>query len=476
MNSNLTHTHCQCNHLTNFALLMTEGTRPVTSRGYQPEPVAKASPVVPKKAPIMSKNVSTIVAAIATLISICVIGFFVIMAWRKFRVSSQCRLGKNTLPCFHKSKENGDNINDNGTDVGDNESTKEKGNKGNFYTVTPKLNFNFNRNQNGSQNPNVSEDEAPELLEAQQFFEHMIALQKNQGTLVSKSSRRASANLNNVEEPDKLATNAGQTPNNLTINNLKRGSRNNKSEIVYPKRTNYARALSPYNHIYMEIDNVNNPGVQPEEQLQQQQQQHPPPLPPLPVYEPLSHLSETYMMSTLSDMSEGDYQFRSGLNSDVSRQSSHRENRPLIRNNFHQSYHPGNRNLLQTISGVLSSQSVRSYNRNDVQQDLRANRNWATLHHPKSHPRPILGVNINNQLVIADGTRTLSRLPPTHPNDMAPQQIVLEQIQPGQIQSPVHSQNVAVQGAVTTAVPLSSAVQPQFAHPVTSSSVVTSNI
>ena len=26
-------------------------------------------------------------------------------------------------------------------------------------------------------------------------------------------------------------------------------------EPLYPKRNNYARALSPYNHIYMEIDN-----------------------------------------------------------------------------------------------------------------------------------------------------------------------------------------------------------------------------
>ena len=26
------------------------------------------------------------------------------------------------------------------------------------------------------------------------------------------------------------------------------------ANVVYPKRPNYARALSPYNHIYMEID------------------------------------------------------------------------------------------------------------------------------------------------------------------------------------------------------------------------------
>ena len=54
----------------------------------------------------MSKNVSTIVAAVATLISTCVICFFVYMAVKKLKVSTQCRnaLGKSGILCFHKGK------------------------------------------------------------------------------------------------------------------------------------------------------------------------------------------------------------------------------------------------------------------------------------------------------------------------------------------------------------------------------------
>ena len=107
-----------------------------------------------------------------------------------------------------------DNATDNGTDVGDNESTKDKGNKGNFYTVTPKLTFNFRgmvaggspRGGNSPKNKqaaaaaagsavaaggrqgtgeNGEAEAVPELVEAQQFFEHMIALQKNQEQQVS---------------------------------------------------------------------------------------------------------------------------------------------------------------------------------------------------------------------------------------------------------------------------------------------------
>ena len=209
-------------------------------------------------------------------------------------------------------------------------------------------------------------------------------------------------------------------------------------EPIYPKRNNYARALSPYNHIYMEIDN----NMVPENSVKDQGP--PPPLPPLPVYEPLS---ETYMMSTLSDMSEGggDYQLggQAGVSSDVSRQSSHRENRPLItRNNFHQSYHAaqGNRNLLQTISGVLSSsQSVRL-----------ASNGAATLHH---HQGRVVNRLVPGQVVQwPDGTRTLTRVQPT-------------QFVCGQIQNPVHSQSVSavVQMPMVSAA---ASVQPQFAHPV----------
>ena len=75
----------------------------------------------------------------------------------------------------------------------------------------------------------------------------------------------------------------------------------------------------------------------------------------VPIYEPLTH-SETYLMSTMSDLSEDNYNYVNGLNSDVSRQSSSRETRPLIRSI---STEPSRANLLQTISGVLHSQSVR---------------------------------------------------------------------------------------------------------------------
>ena len=240
-------------------------------------------------------------------------------------------------------------------------------------------------------------------------------------------------------------------------------------EPIYPKRNNYARALSPYNHIYMEIDNTLVPENSQHAPQTAQEMGPPPPLPPLPVYEPLS---ETYMMSTLSDMSEGDYQLRSGLNSDVSRQSSHRENRPLItRNNFHQSYHPGqaanqnSRNLLQTISGVLhSSQSVRLANTTEGQINRAA-----TLHHRVgNNPRTVLAPAAQ-VIQWPDGTRTLTRV------QQAPQpgQFVLEQMVPGQIQTPVHSQTVTTVGmpmvsSAATAVHMTSSVQPQFAHPVQS--------
>ena len=111
VSTNATHTRCQCNHLTNFALVMTEGgasrvaLRPALDKargGHAPKP---ALPVVTERA-FMSKNVSTIVAAVATLISFCVICFFAYMAWKKLKVSSQCRgaLGKSGVLCFHKGK------------------------------------------------------------------------------------------------------------------------------------------------------------------------------------------------------------------------------------------------------------------------------------------------------------------------------------------------------------------------------------
>ena len=514
LDSNRTHTQCQCNHLTNFALLMVKengnshnadvykntdlhknsGFLHSNSR-YDVRPIA-LSPV--KKAPMMSKNVSTIVASIATLISVCIIGFFIIMAWQKLRVSTQCRsaLGKSGLPCFHKGGiegshgvsggrnghgNNNTHVDDNATEA-DSESAaggKDKGNKGNFYTVTPKLTFNFNRSSTSGNNTNnnvsgnagnISEDEeTPELVEAQQFFEHMIALQKNQDNIVgggntNKSSRRASANLSHLNEnlnqqeisdDQQLKLNNINLQNNnqrlsqqqvLVMNNLQSSNMNTTpfslnggvpattNEIIYPKRNNYARALSPYNHIYMEIsdggkvvpgNNENNAAVH-----NDQPQQH-----FTPVYEPLSHLSETYMMSTLSDLSEDNYNFGVGLNynsiSDGSRQSSHRESRPLLRNNnnlynahsnaphhlndYSQGINGQQRNLLQTISGVLHSQSVRLSNGNNftdnhgnntnigirgaslhhINNGTRKGRGFATLHHPPNHSgqrKSVLGI------------------------------------------------------------------------------------
>ena len=168
-----------------------------------------------------------------------------------------------------------------------------------------------------------------------------------------------------------------------------------------------------------------------------------------------------------------------------SRQSSHRENRPLItRNNFHQSYHPGtsaqnSRNLLQTISGVLhSSQSVRLASNNVNCEQGQINR-AATLHHRVNNPRTVLAPAAQ-VIQWPDGTRTLTRVQANgasmqngHANPGG--QFVLEQMVPGQIQNPVHSQTVTTVGmpmvssAATQAVHMTgSCPQPQFAHAVQS--------
>ena len=216
----------------------------------------------------------------------------------------------------------------------------------------------MNNNVSGNaENISDEDGETPELVEAQQFFEHMIALQKSQDNIVgggntNKSSRRASANLSNLNEnlnhqeisdDQQLKLNNIKSQNNnqrlpqqqvLVMNNLQSSNINTTqfglnsgvpaitNEIIYPKRNNYARDLSLYNHIYMEIaegrkvvsgNNEINASVN-----NDQPQHH-----FTPVYEPLSHLSETYMMSTLSDLSEDNYNFGIGLNynsiSDVSR-------------------------------------------------------------------------------------------------------------------------------------------------------------
>ncbi len=205
------------------------------------------------------------------------------------------------MPCLHRKGKK---------DVAD----KDKGNRGNFYTVTPKMNgvgVNGSTSVGGASavatSTTTATDDPPEVVEAQQFFEHMISLQKNQGTL-GQARRKTSANGSQQQsgQEQQQETTLNEDPKNVA-----------SSEPGYPRRA-FARALSPYNHIYMEIDPTDGPegggGA---------------------VYEPLTH-SETYMMSTVSDMSEdnnGFYGVGGGVvnYSDLSsRQSSSRESRPLI--------------------------------------------------------------------------------------------------------------------------------------------------
>ena len=107
--------------------------------------------------------------------------------------------------------------------------------------------------------------------------------------------------------------------------------------------------------------------------------------------------------------------------SDVSRQSSHRESRPLLRstnirnghpnvqnlNEFSQNGNGQQRNLLQTISGVLHSQSVRLSHGNNFNNTQANNSNigirGASLHH------------INDGARKANGFATL-HYPPNHSN------------------------------------------------------------
>jgi hypothetical protein len=332
--SNITHTQCSCNHLTNFALLMSHSTDSVAPLNHNGLMASKAKGEAKGS---FAAHISTIVASVATLISLAVIIFFIAMAWRRYKVSSQCRsaLQNSGLPCFHKGKEIAGGDKDNGN------------NKGNFYTVTPKLNAGGPGNGlNGSGN------DLDEVADAQQFFEHMINLQKNEqnNTRTMTMKRSNSHNLNDAGQPD--SSGVETKPNNLEQQKLQQQQQQHhhhhqqtQSEIIYPKRTNYARALSPYNHIYMEIDPADPADQGPNMG---------------PLYEPLTH-SETYLMSTMSDMSEDNYNYLSGLNynSDVSRQSSSRETRPLIRPNAIHNNFNEQRNLLHTISGVLHSQSVR---------------------------------------------------------------------------------------------------------------------
>ena len=325
--SNITHTQCQCDHLTNFALIMEDGPAEVTSSLTS-----------------LSSQVTTIIACVATLVCVSLMLAALVMTWRKFRVAHQCRsmLQKSGIPCFHKTKEL---------------SEKDK-KQGNFYTVTPKL--------NGSVNNNTGKPEANIEMDNQQYFEHMIAMQKNQENLVlNKTMRRNTLNNSETQETNlsEMDLSKPSTVSNLNINNA--NNSNNKKSFkaktqcqhilpnnfqlglkpenaatgnVYPKKSNAARAMSPFNHIYMEIDPKTEEGA---------------------LYEAVSQneacRNETYMLSSVSDMSDDDFR----RCSDISRQSSSRyaENKPLIRSS--QTFSNGERNLLTTISSVMQSQSVR---------------------------------------------------------------------------------------------------------------------
>ena len=278
--SNRTHTICRCATLGNFALLMREGgsdSVPDMAPFLHGEE-SSSSPSLAAPGTKLYTHVYTIVAGLASLVCLAVILFFLAFAWRRSRIAGQCGavLHKSGLPCFAKGSK----------DIGDG----DKGNRGNFYTVTPKLNGAANANgTNGGGSGGNGGEAAPEEVEAQQFFEHMISLQKNQDTLVANKRRNT-------------------LMNNSTANDQQETDKNQRPVAV-------ARALSPYNHIYMEIDPtdatvVDGSASQPA------------------VYEPLTH-SETYMMSTVSDMSEDNHlSVGHAYNySDVSRQSSSQSNR-----------------------------------------------------------------------------------------------------------------------------------------------------
>ena len=329
VSSNRTHTRCQCEHLTNFAVIMEEGPGQVTST-----------------LTTLSSNVTTIIASVSVLVFVISMMLCLVLTWRKFHVPHQCRsmLQKSGIPCFHKTKEL---------------SEKDK-KQGNFYTVTPKL--------NGSVNNNSGKPEANIEMDNQQYFEHMIAMQKNQENLVMNKtmSRRNTLNISGggagatqetvLTEMD-LSKQSGVSSLNInnTLNNKKNFKAKTQCQHVVPnnflsasdtaagvfhKKSNASRAMSPFNHIYMEIDSKTEEGA---------------------MYEAVNNQSETgrsdtYMLSSVSDMSDDDFR----RCSDVSRQSSSRyaENKPLIRAS--QSLAPGvERNLLTTISSVMQSQSMR---------------------------------------------------------------------------------------------------------------------
>ena len=321
--SNLTHSQCECEHLTNFALIMDEGSNGVA--------FAKTA---------VTDQITIIIASVATLVCVTILLFSIVITWRRFKVTYQCRavLQKSGIPCFHKTKEL---------------SEKDK-KQGNFYTVTPKLNgLNTDGSVLGGQNIE---------MDTEQYFQHMLAMQKSQDSLgqAHKSVRRNTISAADIlretnngnhqetalnEQQDQVHT---QQPLTLNFRKTLKMKNNCGHATIGPasgiqaadiamqrKMINNTRAMSPFNHIYMEIDpktDTDHPAA-----------------PQGAVYETMNQ-SETYMLSSVSDMSEEDFRRAS---SDVSRQSSNRyaENKPLLRQGLE-------RSMFGNAAGI-QSQSMR---------------------------------------------------------------------------------------------------------------------
>ena len=323
MASNLTHSRYQCDHLTNFALIMDEGNNGVA--------IALAA---------VTDQITIIIASVATLVCVTILLFSTVITWRRFKVTYQCRavLQKSGIPCFHKTKEL---------------SEKDK-KQGNFYTVTPKLNGTSSDGSIlGAQNIE---------MDTEQYFQHMLAMQKNQDSLggaahktaVRRNTISAADHLRDGQQHQETALNEGEqvlTQQPLTLNfrktlNMKKNcghatigpASGIQTEIAMQKKMiNNTRAMSPFNHIYMEID--------PKTEIDSQAA-------PGAVYEAMNQ-SETYMLSSVSDMSEEDFRRAS---SDVSRQSSNRyaENKPLLRQGLERSmFNAGG------LGGGIQTQSLR---------------------------------------------------------------------------------------------------------------------
>jgi hypothetical protein len=475
ISTNATHSRCECNHLTNFALLMEEGDGaggifpPLLADDGDVTTVALAGGNNTAGGGI-SSHITTIIACVATLVCLTLMLFAFVLTWRKFRVSHQCRsmLQKSGIPCFHKTKE-----------------LSEKDKKaGNFYTVTPKLNNTSDGggtatggNSGSAGNGNNLEVNNIEL-DNEQYFQHMLSMQKNQETSIlgglsktmsrrntvrsslnaataaemadqqqetslggadvvdlAKTSLVAEHNLNNQQQrqQQQLTLNSStRTRNNNNNNNNSATLRSTKAQcqhhpalqqqqqlphgglptdqLVYPKKNNHhhmGRAMSPFNHIYMEIDPKTTSSASASSSSAEE----------AALYEALNQ-SETYnILSSVSDLSDDEFRRRcfnggGGGSSDVgsSRQSSARcyaENKPLLFRaasggkllEQQQQQHRSS-NLLNTISGVLQQQQQ--------SQSLRL----APQHHRTSILSTISGLRYTTN---EQGRPTVLNLPPPPP-------------------------------------------------------------